>query len=164
MENYRPISILSVLSKIIETIVKSGLVDFVDRHAIFYARQYGFRHDSNTEAALFDFVAHTQQLVEQILKIGMMFYELSKAFDTVNIKILLEKLAAIGILGDDLHWFKRYLTDRTQYTDVNGHSIKSLALKDVPYLYADYIAILYSSNKYEELNIKMEDDLQLLTN
>jgi hypothetical protein len=136
-------------------------------------------------------VAHTQQLVEHKLKVGMMFYELSKAFDTVNIKILLEKLAAIGILEHDLHWFKSYLTDRTQYTDVNGHlsnrltmkngvtqgsvlgpklvllyinSIKSLALKDVPYLYADYIAILYSANKYEELKIKMEDDLQLLTN
>jgi hypothetical protein len=52
MENYRPISILSVLSKIIETIVKTRLVDFVDRHAIFYARQYGFLHYSNTEAAL----------------------------------------------------------------------------------------------------------------
>jgi hypothetical protein len=103
----------------------------------------------------------------------------------------LEKLAAIGILGDDLHWFKSYLTYRTQYTDVNGHlinrmtmkngvtqgsflgpklillyinSIKSFALKDVPYLYADFIAILYSANKYEELKIKMEDDLQLLTN
>jgi hypothetical protein len=76
MENYRPISILSVLSKIIETIVKTRLVDFADRHAIFYARQYGFRHNSNTEAALFDFVAHTQQLVERKLKVEMMFYDL----------------------------------------------------------------------------------------
>jgi hypothetical protein len=51
-------------------------------------------------------VAHTQQLVERKLKVGMMFYDLSKAFDTVNIEILLKKLAAIGILEDDLHWFK----------------------------------------------------------
>jgi ribonucleases P/MRP protein subunit RPP40 len=125
------------------------------------------------------------------LKVGMMFYDLSKAFDTVNIEILLEKLAALGILGDDLHWFKSYVTDRTQYTDVNGYrsnrvttkngvpqrsvlgpilfllyinSIKSIALKGVPYLYADDIAILYSADKYEQLKIKMEDDLQLLTN
>jgi hypothetical protein len=90
LQAYTPISILSVLSIIIETIVKTRLVDFVDRHAIFYARQYGFRHNSNTEAALFDFVAHTQQLVERKLKIGMMFYNLFKAFDTVNIEILLE--------------------------------------------------------------------------
>jgi hypothetical protein len=116
MENYKPISILSLLSKIIETIV-----DFVDRHSIFYARQYGFSHNSNTETALFNIVAHTQQLVERNLKVGMMFYDLSKAFDTVNIEILLKKLAAIGILGDDLHSFKSYLTDGTQYTDVNGH-------------------------------------------
>jgi hypothetical protein len=121
MVNYRPIPILLVLSKINETIVKTRLVDFVDRHAIFYARQYDFRHNSNTKAALFDFVAHTQQLVERKLKVGMMFYDLSKAFDTVNIEILLEKLAAIGILGDDLHWFTSYLTDRMQYTDWNGH-------------------------------------------
>jgi hypothetical protein len=73
MENYRPISILSVLSKIIETVVKTRIVDFVDRHAIFYAPQYGFRHNLNTEAALFDFVAHTQQLVVRKLKVGMMF-------------------------------------------------------------------------------------------
>jgi hypothetical protein len=110
-----------VLSKIIETIVKTRLVDFVDRHAIFYARQYSFRHNSNTEAALLDFVVHTQQLVERKWQVGMMFYDLSIAFDTVNIEKLLEKLAAIGILGDDLHWFKSCLTDRTQYTDVNGH-------------------------------------------
>jgi hypothetical protein len=74
------------------SVLKNRLVDFVDRHAIFYARQYG---NSNTEAALFDFVAHTQQLVERKWKV------LSTAFDTVNIEILLTKLAAIGILGDE---------------------------------------------------------------
>jgi hypothetical protein len=61
----------------------------------------------------------------------MMFYDLSKAFDTVNIEILLEKLAAIGKLGDDLHWFKIYLTDRTQYTDVNGPLSNSVTTKKV---------------------------------
>jgi ribonucleases P/MRP protein subunit RPP40 len=120
-------------------------------------------------------MAHTQQLIEHKLKVEMMFYDLSKAFDTFNIEILLGKLAAIGIFDDDLHWFKSYLTNSTQYTDVNGHlsnrvttkngirqgsvlrpllfllyinSIKSLSLKGVPYLYADDIAILYSANKY----------------
>jgi hypothetical protein len=81
-------------------------------------------------------VAHTQQLVERKLKVGMMFYDPSKAFDSVNIEIL----------------FLLYI-----------NSIKSLALKGVPYLYADDIAILYSVDKYEQLKIKMEDDLQLLT-
>jgi uncharacterized membrane protein len=67
-------------------------------------------------------MAHTQQLVERKLKMGMI--------STISLKLLLltqvilKKLAAIGILGDDLHWFKSYLTDRTQYTDVNGHDYK----------------------------------------
>jgi hypothetical protein len=48
-------------------------------------------------------------MVERKFKVGMMFYDLSEAFDTVNIEILLEKLAAIGITEDDLHWIKSYL-------------------------------------------------------
>jgi hypothetical protein len=106
MKNYRPISILSVFSK-------TRLVDFIHRYAIFYARPAVW------ESVLFDFVARTQQLIELKLKVGMKFYDLSQAFDSVNIEILLEKLAAIKILGNDLNWFKSYVSNCTQYTDMN---------------------------------------------
>jgi hypothetical protein len=89
------INSISVLSKIIETIVKTRLVDFVYRHAIFYGIR-GIRYNANTEAALFDFVAHTQQLANAIWKMEW-FSKISLiALDTVNFEKLLKKLAAIG--------------------------------------------------------------------
>jgi retron-type reverse transcriptase len=104
--------VLSVLSKILERIVHTRLPEFFA--TILTKHQYGFRKNLNTELALINFY---QSLIDKLDKgfIGFgLFIDLKKAFDTVDHKILLRKLARYGVCGPVLSWFKDYLSGRTQ--------------------------------------------------
>jgi hypothetical protein len=116
--NYRPVSVLSVLSKILERIVHTRLSEFFT--TILTKHQYGFRKNLNTELVLINFY---QSLIDKLDKgfIGFgLFIDLKKAFDTVDHTIVLRKLARYGVCGPVLSWFKDYLSGRTQYVKVNG--------------------------------------------
>lgn len=112
--NYRPISILSSLSKIIEKIVKKRLTDYLTKYNILSSNQYGFREGLNTDSAILDLTSHITQALDKGDKCLAIFLDLAKAFDTVSHPILLAKLRKIGIKNKALDWFKSYLTDRKQ--------------------------------------------------
>jgi hypothetical protein len=121
--NYRPVSVLSVLSKILERIVHTRLSEFFI--TILTKHQYGFRKNLNTELALMNFC---QSLIDKLDKgfIGFgLFIDLKKAFDTVDHTILLRKLERYGVCGPVLQWFRDYLSGRTQYVKVNGKKSES---------------------------------------
>ena len=127
--NYRPISLLPVFSKIIERLIYNKLFDFLVRYQILFESQYGFRTARNTTHATLDFIKSIEEAIESgQFAIGV-FCDLSKAFDTLNHKVLLQKLEHYGIRGKANDWFASYLKDRKQYVELNGKKSCSLPVE-----------------------------------
>jgi hypothetical protein len=125
MNNYRPISLLPSLSKVLEKIVHHRLYQFLNMQDILYSRQFGFRPKHSTIHAVTNFIAHVQNAIEQNNLTVSVLLDLSKAFDTIDHKILLAKLDNYGVRGLALEWFRSYLSDRSQYVsykDTNSDS------------------------------------------
>ena len=118
--NYRPISILSCFSKILERLVYDRLYTFLIANKLLNNDQYGFRKFHSTEYAivkLYDRVSSALTNHEHVIGV---FMDLSKAFDTLDHSILLKKLYHYGIRGIPLDWFRSYLSCRSQYTTFNN--------------------------------------------
>ena len=120
ISNYRPISLLPSISKVLEKIVYNRLFDFLNTHNILNSNQYGFRKNHSTDQALiqiYDKITNAMANKQHVIGI---FLDLSKAFDTLDHNILLYKLEFYGIRGQALSWFKDYLIKRKQYVTFNG--------------------------------------------
>ena len=118
--NYRPISLLSALSKILERAVNSQLMDYLSSRNILYENQSGFRNKYSTETCLINLTDSIKGEIKKGNMVGMVLIDLKKAFDTVDGEILLQKLSAMGITS--LEWFRSYLFDREQCTQAGGKS------------------------------------------
>ena len=119
VNNYRPIALLSVFSKIYEKVVLNRLNIFLNDNSIIKESQFGFQRFRSTTGAILklnDFILKCFDKKEYVLAL---FLDLSKAFDCINHDILLYKLQHIGVRGIALEWFRSYLNGRTQYVYVN---------------------------------------------
>ena len=114
--NYRPISILPTMSKILEKVVHFQFYDFLNSNNLISSKQFGFRPKLSTTSALTSFADEVLLHMESGELCGAVFLDLTKAFDTVDHKILLSKLSAIGVSPSTLQWFKSYLSHRKQRT------------------------------------------------
>jgi hypothetical protein len=115
LSNYRPISILPILSKVFEKIVYNRLINYIDRFHILIDNQYGFRNGHSTYLALLQLYNKISSAIDKNEFIIGIFLDLSKAFDTVSHDILFDKLQHYGIRATTLDWFKSYLNNRLQY-------------------------------------------------
>ncbi|MCG8066696.1 MAG: hypothetical protein JAY84_02445 [Candidatus Thiodiazotropha taylori] len=112
--NYRPISILPLVSKIIERHVTKHLFAYLNKYKLIHETQSGFRKHHSCQTALIKLINDWLKHIDQGNVVGAVFFDLKKAFDVVDHEILLQKLALYGIKGTALKWFTSYLSNRTQ--------------------------------------------------
>jgi exonuclease III len=129
-DNYRPISLLPVISKIFEKTVHNQLYTYFNTNKLLYKHQYGFRPDHSVENATLEFVDRVLKLLDSNFNPFSVFIDLSKAFDTLNHDILLHKLSYYGIKNTSLAWFESYLSNRYQYVDYGekSSSLRSISI------------------------------------
>ena len=110
--NYRPVSLVSSISKIFERVAFNQLYDYFTSSGLLYKSQYGFRKLHSTELAA-EFMDRISQEMDAKKIPFSIFLDLSKAFDTLDHKVLLRKLHYYGIRDIALNCFRSYLTKRT---------------------------------------------------
>ena len=118
--NYRPVSLLCTLSKVLERIMYNRVIEFLNEHEILFKYQFGFRQSYSTYLAMTVLVDKLVKSVENGDIVVGVFLDFSKAFDTVDHEILLSKLHHYGIRGIALNWFKSYQENRKQFVTYNS--------------------------------------------
>ena len=117
LDNYRPISLLPVFSKIFERVIFDQLHNHFNLHNLYFTSQYGFRKKHSTESAVLELVDKTIKHMDSGDVPISIFLDLSKAFDTLDHDILLDKLSYYGVKETALSLFKSYLSNRKQYVE-----------------------------------------------
>ena len=119
--NYRPISLLSIVNKIIEKTLHSRLMSFFEKYNLINKNQFGFRKGHSTAMAISEFYENIIKSYDQGKATCAVLLDLSKAFDSVNHDILLHKLFHYGIRGNAWKLLKSYLQNRKQFVSGNGN-------------------------------------------
>ena len=121
--NYRPISLLPVFSKIFEKLIYNRMLDFILKYNLINPNQYGFLKGRSTEQAMLDIVSLKiiEAIENKIFSLGF-FLDLSKAFDTISHDILLKKRSYYGISGLPHRLIQSYLENRSQFVVYNNVS------------------------------------------
>jgi hypothetical protein len=191
LNNYRPISVLPLFSKLFERIAYTRLEKHLILHEILSPYQFGFRKNHSTSMAVSSFVEHLYDILENQKFAIATFLDLSKAFDLVDHTLLLHKLSHYGIRGITLDWFKSYLTNRKQFVkfklskssmqaiqcgvpqgSILGPLLFLVYINDLPQqcnslhvtLYADDTSIVISGDNVAETTRRLNDKLARINN
>ena len=170
--NYRPISVLTIFSKILEKHIYSELLSYLDSFEILNAQQCGFREGISTNIAIGKFLRRVFGAVNDgKFSVGV-FLDLQKAFDCVNHDILLGKLYHYGVRGVPYELFKSFLSDRRQYVKI-GENRSHTACINIgtpqgsilsPLLFLVFINDIINSSRILNFNLFADDTCVFLEN
>ena len=152
MANYRPISILPCLSKILEKLIKDRLMSFINKHNILYPYQYGFRKDHLSGHGVLDLITTVYDTINDKKLACLVMIDLKKAFDTICHERLLLKLNNYGIRGNAYDLLKSYLINRYQYVRINNNSS---TLKQIKYGILQGSILVHYFTLYTSMNFQM---------
>lgn len=188
-ENYRPISLISVIAKIVEKVLNERLQNFIKKYKLISDKQYGFQEGKSTQDAIINLTQEIYQGLDEGKPSLCVFIDLAKAFDTVNHEQLLETLHNMGIRGKAYEIFRNYLANRPQYVRIGNrlsevqmvgcgvpqgtvlgpvlftiyvNELLELQTKGKIIAYADDTAIYYKSNNWNNLKQMVEEDIAQL--
>ena len=186
VRNYRFISLLSCLSKVLEKVIKNRFINFFEKHEIFYDFQYGFRTKRGVMNALLDVIIPIYNAIERNKFTALLLMDLRKAFDTVSHQILLQKLLHNGIRGSAYCLIESYHSNRQQFVSINNSasSLKSISIASIlgplpfliyvndltnatfcqPRLFADDTCLALNNSSLNALEVKCNCELRRLHN
>ena len=118
--NYRPVSLTSVVCKLMESILRDHIMEFMDNNNLMSEHQHGFRAGRSCVTQLIEVLDMWTGMIEEKGGVDVAYLDFSKAFDSVPHQRLLKKTQAHGISGNLLKWIGSFLTDRKQCVSING--------------------------------------------
>ena len=136
--NYRPISLLLTVSKLLEKVVYSRTYTYLERHEKLYVSQYGFREGHSCENAISELVSQIVKGQQEGMYTLSLFLDLSKAFDSLEHRVLLKKFERYGLRGKVNEWFASYLQNRRMRVKCTISSTGKLE-------YSDYQSVNYGT-------------------
>ncbi len=176
--NYSPISILHVISKVLERVAHNQVHKYSSHDKILSDAQFGFRKGYSTSTCVWNLINTISNNMENGMMTGVLFLDLKKAFHTVNHNIMLQKLSMYGLGPMCVSWFKNSLSNRTHIVTcgvpqgcILGPWMFIVCINDMDKeitdcsisLYADDTALYYAHQSYVDLMLALWNDIDSVT-
>ena len=120
VSNYRPISLTSVVVRILEKIIRIKLINFLDKYKLINKTQHGFTNKRSCLTNLLEYVDYITNIIDNGDSADTIYLDLSKAFDKVSHSKLISKLRSYGVRNNLLNWISAWLVGRKQRVVLNG--------------------------------------------
>ena len=118
--NYRPVSLTSVICKLLESIIRDHIMDFLIKHKLINSSQHGFLKSKSCLTNLLCFFEEITKWVDEVSPVDIIYLDFQKAFDKVPHQRIILKLKSHGIGISIINWIEQWLTDRRQRVVVHG--------------------------------------------
>lgn len=129
MGNYRPISVIGHIAKIMEKEVQKQFLDYMLKHDLINVNQFAYLKCHSTQTCLHRMIDEWYEALNENEIVAACFLDISKCFDTIDHELLIKKFEYYGVSGNELRWFKSYMTNRSHVVHCHGETSDKLFVK-----------------------------------